>query len=142
LLREAHRVLMPRGHLVITGFNPWSLLGLRARVGRRFGHAAWQTALLRPGRVVDWLHLLDFAVESVRYAFFRLPVNRSSVLRRSERLEGIGERLSLPFGCVYQIHAIKQVTPLIPLRPHWERRRAALDVVPLARPSTRNTTLH
>ncbi len=31
VLREAQRVLMPEGRLVIAGFNPWSLWGLRDR---------------------------------------------------------------------------------------------------------------
>lgn len=142
LLREASRVLVPRGHLLISGFNPWSLMGLRSRVARPFGRAPYQSRLLSSRRVVDWLGLLGFAVEDVRYTFFRVPVNRSSLLRRFERVERIGQRYSLPVGCVYQIHACKQVVPVIPIKQHWERRRAALGVVPLAKPSTRNTTLH
>src|SRR5690606_29608016 len=31
VLREAERVLMPEGRVVITGFNPWSLWGLSDR---------------------------------------------------------------------------------------------------------------
>jgi len=37
VLREVERVLMPEGQLVISGFNPISLWGLRQAVGRSFG---------------------------------------------------------------------------------------------------------
>ena len=29
VLREAHRVLIPEGHIILTGFNPVSVLGLQ-----------------------------------------------------------------------------------------------------------------
>src|SRR5690554_1708857 len=32
VLREAERVLMPEGRVVISGFNPWSLWGARERI--------------------------------------------------------------------------------------------------------------
>ena len=142
LLREASRVLLPRGHLLITGFNPWSLLGLRSRLGRRFGAAPWQSRLLSSRRITDWLRLLGFAIEDVRYGFFAPPVNRLSVLQRCQAMDRFGERFSLPIGGFYQIHACKEVTPVTPVRPHWQRRRATLEVVGLAKPSARNTTIH
>src|SRR5689334_12331066 len=33
ILREVDRVMMPEGRLVIVGFNPWSLWGLRSAMG-------------------------------------------------------------------------------------------------------------
>src|SRR5690606_4575216 len=36
VLREAERVLIHEGRLIIAGFNPWSLWGARHRLGR--GH--------------------------------------------------------------------------------------------------------
>ena len=35
LLREIDRVMMPEGRIIILGFNPWSLWGLRSVVGAR-----------------------------------------------------------------------------------------------------------
>ena len=33
ILREVDRVMMPEGRIVILGFNPWSLWGLRSALG-------------------------------------------------------------------------------------------------------------
>lgn len=141
LLREAARVMMPRGHLLITGFNPWSLFGLRSRLGRRLGsRPVWRSHLLSARRITDWLRLLGFAIEDVRYGFFAPPINRASVLRRFQAIDRLGTRVSLPIGAVYQIHACKEVIPITAIKPHWERRRASLGVVGLAKPSARNTT--
>lgn len=139
LLRETSRILMPRGHLLITGFNPWSVFGLWGMLGRRFGSPLSRSHLLGSRRVADWLRLLGFGIESVRYTFYRLPVNRSAWLQRFARVERIGTRLAIPLGSVYQVHACKEVIPVTPVRPHWERRRAAIGVVGLAKPSARNT---
>ena len=35
VLREVDRVMMPEGRLVIVGFNPWSLWGMRSALGLR-----------------------------------------------------------------------------------------------------------
>ena len=37
VLREVSRILMPEGHVVLSGFNPWSLWGARRLAARREG---------------------------------------------------------------------------------------------------------
>lgn len=142
LLREAARVTVPHGSLLIVGFNPWSAFGVRALIGRRFGHPVWGSRLLGARRIADWLALLDFALDSTQYGFHSLPVNHAGVLQRFAGLDRLGERWSLPWGSIYVIHACKQVSPLIPLRQPRRRARPRIGAVPLATPSARNTTLH
>ncbi len=65
VLREAERVLIPEGRLLILGFNalsPWGLWSL-ARPG---GRVPWCGHFLTRYRVGDWLSLLGFDVESQR----------------------------------------------------------------------------
>jgi len=142
LLREAARVVVPHGHLLIVGFNPWSLFGLRAAVSRRLGHPVWAGARMAAGRVADWLTLLDFAVDDVRYAMHTLPVDHAATLQRLAPIDRIAQRYCLPCGSVYLIHARKQVSALTPIRPPKRRARAGLAAMPLASPSVRNTTIH
>jgi len=52
VIREAHRVLTGEGQLIILGFRPWSLWGLRASVRQ----------LLPERRVRDWLAVLGCEV--------------------------------------------------------------------------------
>ncbi|MGQ3057161.1 MAG: class I SAM-dependent methyltransferase [Nevskia sp.] len=66
LLREVDRVLTDRGRLMIIGFNPWSLWGLRRLLG--LGHRAFPRGARfhGTGRIGDWLELLDFEVTELR----------------------------------------------------------------------------
>lgn len=141
LLREAARVVVPHGHLVVIGFNPWSLFGLSSLPGRYLGHPIWRSRLLGARRVCDWLKLLDFAVEDVQYRVFAPPVNHAGLLGRFRALDRLAERWPLPGGAVYMIHARKQQGALTPVRGlRWRAPRFA--AVPLPTPSTRNPTLH
>jgi SAM-dependent methyltransferase len=81
-LREAERVLVPEGRLVICGFNPtslWAWRQKRAHFYQRFGLG--KLYLPREGefigywRLRDWLRLLGFEVES---AFGNPPWTRKS----------------------------------------------------------------
>ena len=52
-VREASRVLMPEGHLIITGFNPWSLLGLWRLALPSRATAPWRGRFISPSRLED-----------------------------------------------------------------------------------------
>jgi len=141
LLREAARVVVPHGHMVVIGFNPWSLFGLCAPTARYLGHPIWQSRLLGVRRVCDWLKLLDFAIDDVQYRVFGPPVHHEGFLRRFRALDRVAARWSLPGGAVYMIHARKQQNVVTPVRGlRWRAPRFA--GVPLTSPSTRNRTLH
>ena len=66
LLREANRVLTDRGALIITGFNPWSFLNLKLRLGLAHSAFPQQSQFISVGRLKDWAELLDFDICSVR----------------------------------------------------------------------------
>jgi SAM-dependent methyltransferase len=118
-LREVERVLVPEGRVVIVGFNPTSLWGLRQSVGR------WRRRLvpgsqrglflpnggdfLRYRRLRDWLRLLSFEVEDGRFGCYRMPVGSSKWLARFEWMERVGERWWPVFGAVYFVVAVKRV---------------------------------
>lgn len=141
MLRETARVLVPHGHLLVFGFNPWSLFGLSSLPGRYLGHPVWRSRLLGVRRVADWLQLLGFEVDSVQYRVFAPPTQRPGVLARVGSVERLGERLALPVGSVYLIHALKEQSGITPVRNlRWRAPR--LSAVSLARPAARNRTLH
>ena len=121
LLREASRVLIPRGHLVILGFNPHSSFGLCKTFARLLGRGPhWRYHSLRLGRMLDWLRLLDFEPVSVRQGFYRPPLQQSGIMRRLQWLERWGERNRSPFGGFYLIVARKEVAAMTPLKPAWQ----------------------
>ena len=135
-LREAERVLVPEGHLVLAGFNPFSLVGLWRAAERRRAGPPWSGRFVSPTRVKDWLALLGLEATEVRMLFFRPPFSRPALLRRLRRLESLGARLWPYAGGVYVIVARKRVATLTPIKPRWLPRRGLVGVR-LAEPSAR-----
>jgi SAM-dependent methyltransferase len=118
-LREVERVLRPEGRVVILGFNPASLWGLRHRLGRlqRGLGLGLKRPLFLPSsgdfigyrRLRDWLRLLSFEVEAGRFGCFRPPVTTDRWLMRFEWAEHFGSRWLPVFGAVYALTAVKRV---------------------------------
>jgi SAM-dependent methyltransferase len=105
VLREAQRVLMPEGHLIVTGFNPVSLLGLQRYLNPR---AVYRGNYYSVKRVKDWLQLLGFeVVGSAMYQY--APLVKSDRLRNALNfINSVGDR-SLPMsGGGYMISAKKR----------------------------------
>jgi SAM-dependent methyltransferase len=118
-LREVERVLVPEGRVVIVGFNPASLWGLRQRLGRmRRGLALGRHKPLfmpRGGdfigywRLRDWLRLLAFEVERGRFGCYRPPLSSERWLARFGWMESAGDRWWPVFGAVFFLVAVKRV---------------------------------
>jgi SAM-dependent methyltransferase len=141
-LREVERVLVPEGRVVIAGFNPASLWGLRQRGGRMvrgmgFGRDR-SLYLPRAGdfigywRLRDWLRLLGFEVEVGRFGCWRPPFKTERWLDRCAWMDPVGDRWWPVLGAVYFVQAIKRVRGMrlvgLPRR-EVRRARAAPAVV-------------
>ena len=117
LLREVSRILIAGGHVVIVGFNPISSWGIRNKLlGWKQRKAPWHASLLSTLRLTDWLKLLDFQVDQIKYGCYTLPVNSPTVIRYSSFLESLADRLNWPTGGIYTIVARKQVIPITPIQ--------------------------
>lgn len=134
LLREASRVLMPGGKLLIAGFNPRSTWGIRrlARVGTSL---PWSARFISSNRVCDWLKLLEFSVERVSHCAYLLPFTHPRVVQLAPALERAGKRLEAPVGAAYVIVACKQVMPVTPVLPRWPRISRPLIARTLGEPA-------
>ena len=130
VLREAERVLMPEGHLVLLAFNshsPWQF----ARPGRR-GRAPWGGRFYSGRLLRDWLSLLGFDLVVRRTLMLRPPIPSQ---RFQDRLDGVERWLegwALPGGAVHLLVARKRVFSMTPVRPRWRPRRATGAAVPAA----------
>jgi SAM-dependent methyltransferase len=139
-LREVERVLVPEGRVVIVGFNPASLWGLRQNAGRLRHRLGLGGELYLPSagdfigyhRVRDWLRLLGFEVEGGRFGCWRLPLRSEAGLARMAWMEAAGARGWPVLGAVYLVEAVKRVRGmrLVGLtRRRQVARRAAPAVV-------------
>jgi SAM-dependent methyltransferase len=121
VLREADRVLTGEGHLLILGFRPWSLWGLRAAASRT-GFPPGFNRLIGEQRLRDWLVLLGYEVAAVRQYLYFTP----SEARARSNTEGRGALKRglfnpLPAGA-YLIKARKRIYTLTQVRPRRRER--------------------
>ncbi len=122
VLREAERVLRPEGRLLIAGFNPLSLWGLRRVAGSKDAMGPWDGRFIHLARLKDWLALLGFELAGGRMACYAPPVNRLRCLASFGFLEAAGDRWWALGGGIYLLHAVKRVHGMRLIAPKWEGR--------------------
>jgi SAM-dependent methyltransferase len=136
VLREVDRVLIPEGHLLVCGFNPLSLWGLRSAL-HRGGRAPWCGRFLRTGRLRDWFELLGFETRSVE-GFFAVPQVTSRPLSQALGLLGRvrpgGTGIS---SAGYVMLSRKRLSTLTPIRRIWRPART-LASARVAEPTPRS----
>ncbi|TVZ39304.1 methyltransferase family protein [Alteromonadaceae bacterium 2753L.S.0a.02] len=134
VLKEAARVTVPRGHIIIFAFNPLSLVGAFQMMAQfTSGKPIWRRRPLRAGRIRDWLEFLDFSCLNLRYLSKNLPINHSRYLLHS----GFIDRMlspAIPFGSMYYIVARKDKVGLTPIKPEWDKSKF-LGVAPVPKRS-------
>lgn len=120
ILREADRVLTPHGHLVVLGFKPGGLWGLR-RLVPGAGLPPGAARLISDRRLSDWLLLLDMRIHRVSRYFFRwpLPGNKG---QSSADWENRGSRFWPELAACYMLSAQKRVVTLTPVKKPWLSR--------------------
>jgi SAM-dependent methyltransferase len=133
ILREVDRVLRSDGHLVILGFKPGGLWGLR-RLVPGAGMPPGADQLISDRRLRDWLQLLDMRIQSSARYFFHWPLPGNKA-RASSIWERRGQAWWPELAACYMLTAQKRVSTLTPVRPLW--RRQPKVVAGLAEPSTR-----
>ena len=125
LLREIDRVLTLDGTLILTGYNPISLSGLRSALKPR---RLKTERLFLTNRVLDWLSLLGFEVKQ-KQQFYFLSSEFSSFF--ASCVESFGQRYTPYFCGVYFIVAKKQNTPMTPIKPPFKFKKPIINRQPL-----------
>ena len=135
VLREADRVLLGEGQIIVLGFRPMSLWGLRAAASRT-GFPPGFARVLSESRLRDWLVLLGFEVTLTRHYLYVAPTEPNGAQQPEVVRPGMLKRgwvNPLPAGG-YLLKARKRVYSATPIRPRRRERRAILGS--LANPST------
>jgi SAM-dependent methyltransferase len=119
VLREAERVLMPDGQIVISGFNPLSLWGAKRALGFDKHEYPWCGRFIGLLRLKDWLQLLGFELNGGRFGCYAPPFAQARWLERSAFMEKAGDRWWPIAGGVYVVRAIKRTVGMRLLTPSW-----------------------
>jgi SAM-dependent methyltransferase len=127
-LREVERVLVPEGHVLITGLNPASLWGWHQRRQAVYRRLGWRDsghagvgALIGYWRLRDWLRLLGFEVQVSRFGCWRLAVQNTGWLTRMAWLDRWGARWWPILGGAYVVVAVKRVPAGRMLGAAWKK---------------------
>ena len=138
VLREADRSLIPDGHLVILGFNPRSIWGVRRLLARKHRHMPWDARFLSMTRIKDWLGLLGFDTLHSHYLFQRPPLQNPRLLDKLTIIDppsGYGYML---FSAAYILVARKRTVILTPLKNGLKQQRPKLFPVGITSSSQGN----
>jgi SAM-dependent methyltransferase len=137
IVREADRVLHGEGQLIVLGFRPVSLWGLRAAAARE-GFPPGLRQMLGPGRVRDWLKLLGYEVVLQKGYLFSRPWGSSTESPRRILRRGLFNPLP---AAAWMLKARKHVYRMTPLRHRFFQRelRPVIGAV-LPKPTPRRSS--
>lgn len=131
-LREAERVLVPEGKLIICGFNPLSLWGFKQKRSHLYKRLSLGDLYLPEAgefigyrRLRDWLRLLNFDVEPGHFGCYRPAVKSPSMLQRFRWVDKLGEQYWPILGAVYFVVAVKRVRGMRMISPIKKLNRIA-----------------
>jgi len=137
VLREAERVLIPEGHVILLSFNPVSIWTLFRWLYIWKHQTPWRGRFFSKTRVKDWLALLGFDIVICESYFYRPPIQNQSFMSKVKFLEKIGSRFWPALGGGYIIVAKKRVNTFTPIRARWKSRRiVATGLEPSSKTST------
>ena len=133
VVREADRVLTGEGQLIVLGFRPVSLWGLRASSSGE-GYPLGLKQMISPGRVRDWLTLLGYEVVVQRGYLYSRPWAEADESPRRILRRGLFNPLP---SAAWLLRARKHVYRMTPLRMRSLRERKSV-FGRLPEPTTRN----
>jgi len=120
ILREVHRILIPEGHIIISGFNPISLWGACHYLRSTRREFPWNGNFIALSRLKDWLKLLDFEMAGGRLCCYTPPFQQEKWRQRLNFMEAAGDRWWPISGGVYFLHAIKHMHGMRIIKPGWK----------------------
>ncbi len=127
-LREAARVLVPEGYLVITGYNPFSFWGVKNLFNRKENYP-WSGQFFSISRIKDWLALLSLEFVDAQFCCYAPPLRDEKWLAYFSFMEKFGSKWWPRMGGLYFIVAKKRVVNMKLLKPQWKQSRLSSRLV-------------
>ncbi len=100
LLTEACRIVKPEGHIIILGFNPFSLWGLK-KTFTQSKTTPWNGNFIPLNTIKKWLALADFEWVTQDFILHEPPSSR--YFSQFRWVNGVGRICFRPLGGVYSV---------------------------------------
>ena len=121
LLKEIHRVLMPEGRLIISGFNPMSLWGIKRFLSFDIDYP-WNTKFIPLSKIKEWLPIIGLEMAEGKMGCYVPPIQQSAWLKKLHTMEKLGDRWWPMLGGFYFLVIQKRVHGMTPIRPLWKKK--------------------
>ena len=121
LLKEIHRVLMPEGRLIITGFNPVSLWGIKRLLSFDIDYP-WNTKFISLSKIKEWLPIVGLEMVEGKMGCYVPPIQQESWLRKIHTIEKLGDRWWPMLGGFYSLVIQKRVHGMNAIQPLWKKK--------------------
>ena len=135
VLNEVNAVLQAEGDLIIIGFNPFSLFGIR-HIFSSHKKTPWLGKFRSVWRIKKWLRELNFSVIRKEYIFYEYPLETYKVPKWVKFLAWLVKMVCPVCGGVYVIHAKKKVFGMTKLTVNWGKIPEVVNNT-IAKPATR-----
>nr|WP_136251910.1 methyltransferase domain-containing protein [Ningiella ruwaisensis] len=119
IIREIDRAITANGHVIIAGFNPFSLAGVMKYLPINRNNLLHEGRFFTAARIKDWLQLLDFEIIQQEQVVYSALFMRKRLNQRS-RIQKWCKRYLPWFSGMYVIVARKREVPLSPIKPKWK----------------------
>lgn len=124
VLREVERILLPEGRVVLTGFNPWSLWGVKRILAGRT-NTPWSGKFFSLPRIKDWLQLMGLEPDTGAFMGYAPPFASAEWIERFSFLEAAGDRWWPLAAGIYGISAVKRTRGIRLITPKWSANKQA-----------------
>ncbi|NLA50565.1 MAG: class I SAM-dependent methyltransferase [Alcaligenaceae bacterium] len=108
ILREVDRVLAHEGRIIIYGFNPYSLWGLRNKLSRYPYLPIPNSKQISLQKTKDWLQLLSFEIDRGQLACYEPACMNKKRLEQFAFMNKAGNRWWPFAGAIFYLSAIKR----------------------------------
>jgi SAM-dependent methyltransferase len=128
LLIESCRIVKPDGWVIIFGFNPFSLWGLKKRITKQTS-SPWSGNFIPAAQIKHWLNLADFEVVKHRSLLFRPPLeNHLNAYHHLMWMDWLGSHCWAFFGGVYMLMAQAKISALTPIKLRWKAEPSSASI--------------
>lgn len=131
VLREAERVLVPEGRIVIIGVDPWTLSSAWSSIRRK------RQPQYSHGRVKDWMELLGLEIED-SHMLSMIGYHRQSWIRGVPKVAGMLNLVESYLAGGYAIVARKRVSRTTRITPAWKPKPRLIAVGLSKQPAARS----
>jgi SAM-dependent methyltransferase len=140
VLQEVAYALIPRGYIIIFGFNPYSLWGMNAKFSRK-KNKPWHGEFICINKIRNWLNQCDCEIDFYKTFCFEIPCENTKLREKLNFIKSLGQTCWPTNGAVYCLIARKEVATLTPIKMPWRMQQVNFSKKRITEPTSSTRTI-